>query len=752
MRKREWLGRNWGAAAARTVVLAGLVFGPGSGARAIEPFRADTGDEQLETTATRLNYDREQGVVEAVGNVIMRRGDTELRADYVRVDVNTEEAQAFGDVVLTRGDRVWNGPRLDYNFKTGASSATDMTLESPPFYLRAERSERTPEGTYILHKAWVSTCNPDTEPVDFHVSARRLELVPDEYLKARGAIWWFGPVPAMYMPYWYRDLDDDFGFEFRPGYSSRWGGYLLSAYRYRINPGLTGRTHLDYRSERGVGTGQDFKWNTGGDRHVGELRAYYADDQEPLQDDDILAGKDITSDRYRIKYTDQFVLSPRDMVLLRGQYLSDIDMLEDFFKREHRQERQPDNYATYIHRGDQYSVSLLARSRLNDFYDSVNRLPEATLDVYQQQIGESAFYYESKTAAAYLERTFADGSSSADYDSGRFDTLHTIYRPDKHFGFLTLVPRVGARMTHYTATPGRPIFAPVEVAPVPTLLVDANGVTNTLFTPSGTVTNVQVGVEGGGGETRALIELGFETSYKAYGMYETLYGPRRHIVEPFANYTLVPEPNVTPDELYQFDEVDRLDEAHNVRLGVRNKWQEKRENGAYDLVNLELSTLMRFHKENEDLSTFQNLFWDLKMRPVDGVLFQSDGAWDLPESEMERYSLWLRMVGFETVKTSLEYRYRRDRSSLVSGDVTLFPKGRLQFNAFGRYEGEESRLEEIGGYVQKEFTCLVARLGTAFQPGFTRTDGTREDDEYEFRFEFWLTAFPQSIIGGTASN
>ena len=701
----------------------------------VEPGQADA-EAQLafDSRADRLNYDRANGIVEGIGKVIIRRGDVELKADYVRVNVETGDADALGDVTLTRGADVWTGPSLKYNFKTGAGLTSNMKITALPFYVNAESFERSPEGTYILHNAWASTCNPDEGRVDFHVTARKMEVMPNENIKARGAVWWFGGVPTMYMPYWYRDLDNETGFHFVPGYDSKSGAFLLSSYRYRINPGMTGETHVDYRTERGVAGGQDFKWNTGENRHVGNLIGYVADDQEPMDKSDIAEGKDIDASRYRVRYHDQYVVSERDLVLARAHYLSDTDILEDFFEDEFRDERQPDNYASYTHRGDMYSASLVARMRLNDFYENVNRLPEASLDMYRQPIGESDFYYESRTAAGFLQRQFPDGSTEEDYDTLRIDSGHTFYYPDKYFGFLNFVPRAGGRATYYSNT--RRSETSIET----TSMVDTNGVTTTS-------TNAVTRDVDAGADMRGVFELGFETSYKAFQTYDTAYGPRRHIVEPFANYTLIPEPNLTPDQLYQFDDVDRVDEQQDVRFGVRQKWQEKRDNGAFDLVDLEVSSILNIHRD-EDQDAIESLFWDGEIRPADGWALDTDGRWSLTDGALATMNTWVAYNGIEDLITRVEHRYKRESSNLLIGEVTLFPKARWSYNTYARYEFETSRMEEVGGYIQRIFTCVGLRVGRNVLPGYTREDGVKQDEEYRFLIELWLTAFPESRLGG----
>ena len=209
---------------------------------------------------------------------------------------------------------------------------------------------------------------------------------------------------------------------------------------------------------------------------------------------------------------------------------------------------------------------------------------------------------------------------------------------------------------------------------------------------------------------------------------------------------MIPEPSLTPDQLYQFDSVDAIDETQNIRFGARQKWQEKRESGAFDLVDLEISSILNIHQaEGQDVLEY--VYWDGEIRPVDGWAIDFDGSWYLQDNVLDTFNMWLIYNGSDTVNTRLEHRYRRDDSNVLFGDVTLFPKDRWSFNAYARQEFEESRLEEIGGYVQHIFTCVGLRVGSNFQPGYTRTDGTEQKDDYRFLVEFWLTAFPKNSLG-----
>lgn len=725
-----------GVLLAAAVVATGAVRG-----RAQEPNTAAAATNvPIEVDANQLDYDRSSGWVEARGNVVIRKGDHELRADFVRVNTQTEEAQAFGNVTLTRGDEVWKGSRLNYNFGTGAGFADKVTVDAKPFrLLDSSKAERGTDQVFVLRNATVTTCAFDPPHTHYTVKAREVRVLPGEYMKGKWAVWRFGRVPVMVLPYWYRDLNEDSGFHFYPGHSSRHGAFLLSSYRYRLSPLLRGETHLDYRTRRGVAVGQDVKWRD--DAWFGDLSLYYADDQEPVDDDEDAETADIDSERYRIRFRHQAALTDRDSLFFNGQVLSDTDVREDFFEDEYRRLTQPENYAVYIHRGAQYTAGVRFDGRLNDFYTSVNRLPELSLDFVRQQLGDSDIYYEGENSLSNLEKVFPEDDDDEDYSVFRFDTEHTLYRPRKHFGFLTLNPRIGVQGTYYSKT-----LKTTTVTGTTTyetnLVVDASGETNAVVsTESSTVEETSEG----SAEFRTRVELGLEASFKAFKTWGPPTAPRRHVVEPYANYTLVPEPSIDPDDLYQFDAIDALDDVHQVKLGVRNKLQTRRNNSAFDLVDADVYTILNLDPDDDE-DALETLYMDTEWRPHDRLAVDLDGEVDLADAELDEFNTQVAMTGRSGWTAGLEHRYSRDDSSLVSGDVTLQPNRAWDLNAFGRYEFEESRFEEYGGYAQRNLDCMVIRAGASFLPGYTRTDGTERDDEWRVILAFWLTAFPEHSV------
>jgi lipopolysaccharide assembly outer membrane protein LptD (OstA) len=345
-------------------------------------------------------------------------------------------------------------------------------------------------------------------------------------------------------------------------------------------------------------------------------------------------------------------------------------------------------------------------------------------------VADSPIYYENETTAARLERVFPKGSDNKDYAAVRIDSNHMLSHPGRYFGFLSLTPRAGWRGTYYSKT----LSDPVSVTNVVTS-VDETGL-------EVTETEVETLQDEEGGGLRNLFELGFETSFKAFKVLdegENLWGDGlRHVFEPYARHTYVPEPNLTPVQLYRFDDIDGLDEAHHVRLGLRNKLQTRRAGrNVHDLIDADLNTLYRVSKR-EGENDFDTLNTLVRVRPDDGFQLEFDAQYDTYASEVREFNARLALIGEEQSRWDLEYRYRADERNLIISDVTLFPKNRWSFGLSHRYDLDGSQLEEHGYWVQRRMECIAWSLGFTHEPARDAED----EDDYRVWFRIWLLALP----------
>jgi LPS-assembly protein len=684
---------------------------------------------EIDVKGDKLIYDRDTGWIKASGNVIILNGPVTLTADYVQVNMATEDAMAIGNVVLLRPSGATMGDRMNYNFRTDEGHSGALRGETKPFYWVAESTEQVSTNRFVLHDAEVTTCRFEGTHRHFHVRARELTIAPYEWMKARHAVWYFGRVPSFYTPYWFRSLKESgCGWSFQPGYDSRLGVYLLSTYGCTLWPWLKTETHLDYYTMRGLGLGQDFRWHQPDAPWSGDLELYFIDDKRPWEPEEDRTLSLVDPERHRIRLRHQYYPSRKSYALLQANHLSDPDVREDFFEREYRRAREPENYFIYTRRGEGHLVNLNVRKRLNSFYSTLERLPEVSVDIFRQEIGDSRLYYEGHAAAGNLQLSFSDQSSYDDISALRGDTYHRLSRPFRLFGFLNMIPRTGTRATWYSETRD---FEQVVVETVTTNGIVQDVVEEEVAGPSG---------------TRTLYEFGHEVSFKAFRIWDNVgRGDHtiRHMFEPYADYTYIINSGLEPDDLYQFDRVDRLGEAHYAVLGLRNLLQTKQGDRARDVVDLDIRTVYELDVDDGE-DPIEDIRLDAEITPFSRVRIDLDARYNLPDDEFSRVDTRLWLWRKNVWSLSLENRFRKDRSNrwTVKGDWRANPSWR--FGGYGRYDTEDSDLESAGGYVRHDFDCLVLRTGCDFRPAYTRSDGSEQEDEYKIMIEFWLKAFPST--------
>lgn len=693
-----------------------------------------TGSDKTQVMADRADYELDSGWVTFSGNVAIRYQGMELRAARIRYNNKTGDAQAKEGVILVGNDgRLWHGDELSINIKKEAGQAKGIDIYSSPFRVIAESGAITEDKIYLIDDALVTTCTNAPGHFHYQLKTKRLRLRPADDLTAWGAVPSLFGVPFFYFPYYWKDLSRHYGLRFEPGYQSSWGPYLLSSYKFplywnkKTKTFLDSKTSVDYRLDRGVAYGEKIKWSSG-DALKGDISAYYLNDEEPPR------GVE-DPERYRIRLNHSWNITDRDQLLVQGIYVSDDQFMKNFFEEEYRNMNQPDNFLSYAHLEDHYSYGVLGRMRLNDFYTQVERLPESWFNLNSVELGESGVYIENATAASFLNQEFDERYDPlpAPYDVIRVDSDTKVSRPFKALGFLNIVPRAGYRATSYSKTLDNIVSTTSEGI----VSTNAYGEVETFEQTTSSSQNVESDAD-----VRSVFELGTEISFKSYGLWQDTPGNIwRHVVEPYSDYTYIPEPNLVPAQLYQFDDVDKIDRTNKLRLGVRNRWQFKQVGGtrAYERIYVDVYTDVNMDPQ-EDEQSIEFLYLDTKYRPNSWLRFDFETAYDVDLAQVDNSSLRL-LAWHQVFSTDFEYRYRVDESSLLTGNLTWHVNSEWSVNAFGRYEFETSQVEEIGSWIQRTYDCIAFRFYTSVAPGYLNNQGDNEEDDYRFSLLVWLTDF-----------
>ncbi len=704
--------------------------------------------------AESINYYR-NGWAHLQNNVVVRYGDMQLTADSVKLNPESGELVAEGNVVLIRDNfGAIRTKKISFNFKTGEGLSSSIDIQSGRFRVVASSTQRSEKNSYYIKNPLVTTCTNDLNSLHYSLTARDGEYMPNQYVQMHGAVPRFLGLPLFYFPIARRSLQDHFGWSFIPGYESDWGAYLLTSYRTQLidlggpfNDSINSKTHLDYRSDRGFALGEDISWSfgekyNGGSR--GMVGIYGIFDDDPMGEDlDRYATPELVEDtRYRATLRHDTYFSPSDYLTIRSSYLSDSYVFSDFYEDEYEDYLQPESYISYMHSSEYILLGLNAYYQVNKFYDSINRYPELTLDVNLIELGESGIYYESETQGAFLQKHYAEYDEvvptdkesiltrNEDYEAGRIDTLHTITYPFKSFGFLNVVPRVGYRGTYYSKTKESRTEEYADAA-------STNTLSRTVITE-------------GDAELRSLFDIGTEISFKAYGFYRGednfIY---RHTLEPYINWTYIPEPNLRPDDLYQFDSIDKLDKGHYARFGLRQLLDSKNgDSKIREVFDIDLYGVYYFEDAN-DYSGIKYYGADITWMLTDSIKIDADALYDADEGELDHIDFWMALWRDEHWEASGQVYYIPEVGN--DSGTTLF-KGNLRYNfndawsfgAYARYDSAISRCEKVAGYLQYNTDCISFRFRTEFEPSFTRDDGTERESKIHLGFNVWVREFTPS--------
>ena len=246
--------------------------------------------EPVSFTADDVQYDRDNGIVTATGNVEAWQNDNVLRADKITFDRNTNVAAATGHVVVIEPD----GQILFSDYAELTEGLRDGVLRGMRAILAengklvANGARRTEGKINELSRAVYSTCNlcakDPTKPPLWQIRARTaVQDTENKRIEYQDAVVDFLGVPIAYFPYiWHADpsvrrasgfmvpdfgnntylgafarvpyyavLDDQSDATFTPTFSTRQYLNLNTEYRRRFNDGtLQVETGIGYDEHR----------------------------------------------------------------------------------------------------------------------------------------------------------------------------------------------------------------------------------------------------------------------------------------------------------------------------------------------------------------------------------------------------------------------------------------------------------------------------------------------------------------------
>lgn len=674
--------------------------------------------EPIVVNGDNVEYFHEKKMVTGTGNVSIEYKDIKLTCDKITVYLDTRESVAEGNVRVTQKGAYFTGERMNYNFDTKKGTVIKGYLNAKPFYGKADDVEKLAvKDQFNMSRGYVTTCDLDNP--HYRLQAKRVEIYLNDKVVAKHLVFYIKNMPVAYLPYYVQPLKDKKShITVIPGQSKDWGYYALTSYRYYLDDKNRGDILLDYRSKRGLAEGVNHYYDLG-DIGNGAFKFYYT------HENDILAYEKMgpVRNRYRWQGRHEWELpeGTDTNMLLEFNKMSDADMIKDFIYNEYEElGANPDNYLTFITQKEFFSTQFLVRKRFDKFLNVVERLPEFSIDIPDNNIlKNTAIYYRANASAAYLNQTYDNTNmptSQKDVASGRIDAYNRLSYAARFFRSLAITPYAAVESTYYSKT-------------------------NT------DQTNL----------VRNAFSFGVDNSVKLYKIYDVTtnfldlnINKLRHIITPTVNYYYVHRPTVTPDKLYQFDSIDALARANGFAFGLENRLQTKRGDfegnmNSVDLATLRISTnydfILKQNSFEAKYDKFSNILFDLELIPYDWAYMKSQMSIDTKHYWVQNYNIDLVAHWKDKWSLAVSDRYERTDllkdNNLVTLDATYRVNDKWKLRAYERFNSTVGSLEEQEYTIIRDLHCWLLE--------FTFNSQVGGNDSIWLVFK--LKAFPETPIG-----
>lgn len=740
----------------------------------------DSLTSNLNIEGSETTYDPDTGLAIAKGDVSISYADVEIRCGYASYNATTGEVIARDGVAIWRAGTMYRGDNIIYNVNSGELSGdavrSSMPMDEGTIFYQSEKFETETKFIEKVQGATTYLTTHDLADPNYRVRARSFTVYPGDRVVMRNVTVLAGDTPVFYLPFLSQPLTEEVGYRFTPGYQSRWGAFLLNQYGVLHGDHTLAKYRLDLRAERGVGVGAEFlslRHRENRD-NFGNLTLYYMRDSDPDRNRTSVPRGPVSEDRYRVNFQHRIYLpGPQKSTWYLDfdiNKISDAHFYEDFYFNDFRETPEPDNQISLVHNNPYYVATLMTRFQANDFYDVGTKLPELSVDFIRRPLWATGLYHQgSFSAGIYKDELGAQeedflhaeirriitqvppGNASfvrARLEGAGFNRLHTYHEllyPQTFFGWLNVVPRAGAGVTHYSDIDG-----------------SVSGLNN---------------------ETKTLLHAGLDVSFRITKTWSDFSKPEwgldglRHVVQPYLNLSYLdasqPEnfpsidrlsPTTRPRSIdpQLFTAVDDLRSWGITRLGARNLLQTRRDytnqaRGVFTAATSEPTQTFTWAGLNTYVDIFQrdpefdrevsNLYNELFFRPVPWVNFWLDAQLPIrgERGSFTELNQGVTFMAGSNLQMSLGHQYVSNSpffrdSSLVFSRLYTKVTENWGFSMNHIFEMDDGTMEFQSYSVTRDLSSWMASIG-----GMVR-DNRSGLSEYGLLFTLTLKDFPQASI------
>jgi len=215
--------------------------------------------------ADKLSSSDSGNQVEATGNVEIKREETTLKANELRMNRATQEVEAKGRISLDGPEwkiKSADSLRLNMEKETGELQNADLFLEQGHISVSGRRFEKYGGQTYHVDDGFFTTCLCETGAPSWKFSAEQLDLSLEGTGTVKNGFFYIMDVPVMYIPYGFFPLRSErqTGFLFpKIGNSTKDGFRLQLPFFWAISKSTDATVAVDMQTRTRYGAIGEFR-------------------------------------------------------------------------------------------------------------------------------------------------------------------------------------------------------------------------------------------------------------------------------------------------------------------------------------------------------------------------------------------------------------------------------------------------------------------------------------------------------------
>lgn len=343
-----------------------------------------------------------------------------------------------GDVLLTQGERTIRADELYYDLRNERALARNVVMKSfdpmrnIPIYIRARQLRQVAEDTFEAEDVALSssefwTPQLSLEAAKVRIIDKRQEGEADESLsdssfdvELRDVKLKVGNTSVLDLPKVHGDRQRPelpirsirVGHDRTYGTSVETRWWLSRLLGLRPPEGTDGSLAVDYYGERGVGGGFDLSYER--ENYFGEILGYIIEDQGEDRLSRTRKNIDVPEEtRGRFLFQHRHYLPYSWQLTAEISYLSDENFLEQFYRTESNVGKDQETLLYLKRIEDNWGLSFLGKTRINDFVDQVEELPSAEYHLMGQSLFDDRLtFFSDNQVSRYRYRYDPDNPMS----------------------------------------------------------------------------------------------------------------------------------------------------------------------------------------------------------------------------------------------------------------------------------------------------------------------------------------------------